>query len=123
MATRAGRYALVWAIAIGMAFPFLIMVGTAFKTPADVFSVPPRLLPREWNFGNFGDALHAMPFWRYLGNTLLISGLSVLGSLLSCPLVAYSLSKLRWPGRNVVLVLMLSTMMLPPQVTLVPVYL
>jgi multiple sugar transport system permease protein len=117
------RYGMVWAIALGMLFPFIVMLGTAVKTPADVFTLPPRLLPRHWEFGNFGQALSAMPFWRYLANTLFISGCCVVGSLLSCPLVAYSLSKLRWPGRNAVLALILSTMMLPPQVTLVPVYL
>jgi len=117
------RYATVWAIVLGMAFPFLIMLSTALKGPDEIFAAPPKLLPHEWNFASFGDALEAMPFWRYLGNTLLVSGLCVIGSLISCPLVAYSLSKLHWPGRNLVLVLMLSTMMLPPQVTLVPLYL
>ncbi|MDG4833266.1 carbohydrate ABC transporter permease [Solwaraspora sp. WMMD1047] len=122
-ARAAGRYALVWAIALGMLFPFMIMLGTALKPPDEVFSLPPRVLPEQWEFGNFEAALSAMPFWRYLGNTLLVSGLCVLGSLISCPLVAYSLAKLHWPGRNLLLALVLGSMMLPPQVTLVPLYL
>jgi multiple sugar transport system permease protein len=119
----AARYATVWAIVLGMFLPFLIMLTTSFKTADDVFTLPAHLLPRTWDFQNFGQALNAMPFWRYLANTTLISGLCVIGSLLSCPLVAYSLSKLHWRGRNLVFVVMIASMMLPPQVTLVPLYL
>jgi multiple sugar transport system permease protein len=63
-----------------------------------------------------------IPFWRYLGNTLLVAGLSVLGTLLACPLVAYALAKIDWPGRNILFVVILATMMLPPQVTLIAIY-
>lgn len=123
LARKPIRYVALLPVVLGMLFPFVVMLTTSVKTPEDVFGLPPTLLPTEWEFGNFGAAMDAMPFWRYLGNTLLVSGLCVVGSLLSCPLVAYSLAKLRWRGRGVLLMLILSTMMLPPQVTLVPLYL
>jgi multiple sugar transport system permease protein len=103
-------------------FPFVVMLTTAFKPTDDIFSAPPELWPRTWTLEQFQTALNQFPFWRYLGNTLLLSGLSVLGTLIACPLVAYSLSKIMWPGRNVLFVTILATMMLPPQVTLIPTY-
>jgi len=117
------RYAALLAICAAFLLPFVVMLTTSFKDPADVFRFPPRLLPDRWSLDNFGAAMDAMPFWRYLGNTVLVSGLAVTGTLLSCPLVGYALAKLRWRGRGTVLVLALGTMMLPPQVTLVPLYL
>jgi len=103
--------------------PFLVMALTAFKASADIFHAPPRLLPKAWTLGNFRSAFHEIPLWRYLGNTVFLCALNVLGTLLSCPLVAYALSKVRWRGRTPMLVLILGTMMLPPQVTLIPIFL
>jgi multiple sugar transport system permease protein len=105
------------------AFPFAVMVTTSFKTTGDIFHAPPEFWPAHWTLANFRGVFAQMPFWRYLGNTVLLSALNVLGTLLACPLVAYSLAKLRWRGRGPLLVLVLATMMLPPQVTLIPVYL
>lgn len=117
------RLAAVAGVVAGFAFPFAIMVTTSFKTTGDIFHAPPRFLPTEWTLANFTSAFEQMPFWRYLGNTVLLCGLNVLGTLFACPLVAYSLSKLAWRGRGPLLVLVLATMMLPPQVTLIPIYL
>jgi len=113
----------LFALILAFFFPFLVMLTTAFKTPADIFHAPPTLLPRHWTLANFATALKAIPFWLYLGNTLLIAAISVLGVLISAPLVAYSLSKIRWRGRKSLLVVVLATMMLPPQVTMIPIYL
>jgi multiple sugar transport system permease protein len=117
------RLILAIVLAAIFVFPFLVMVSTAFKEVGDVFSAPPTLLPKNWTLDNFTQAFAGMPFWRYLSNTLLISGLSVLGTVLSCPLVAYALAKVRWRGSRPLFILVLLTMMLPPQVTLIPVYL
>jgi len=111
------------AVALLFFFPFLIMVTTSFKAEDDVFRFPPRLWPEEWVLTNYDRVFEAMPFWRYLGNTLFLSTVSVVGALISCPLVAYSLAKVPWRGRNLLFVVVLSTMMLPPQVTMIPVYL
>jgi multiple sugar transport system permease protein len=114
---------LLVALILAFFFPFLVMLTTAFKTPADIFHAPPTLWPRHWTLANFASAIKAIPFWLYLGNTLLIAAISVIGVLISAPLVAYSLSKIRWRGRNSLLVVVLATMMLPPQVTMIPIYL
>jgi multiple sugar transport system permease protein len=114
---------LMLALVAAFFFPFIVMLTTAFKVNSDIFHSPPILWPHTWTLDNFAAALNAIPFWQYLGNTLLIAGLSVLGALISAPLVAYALSKIRWRGRNILLVVVLSTMMLPPQVTMIPIYL
>lgn len=114
---------LLIALILAFFFPFLVMLTTAFKAPADIFHAPPTLWPRHWTLANFAAAIKAIPFWLYLGNTLLIAGISVIGVLVSAPLVAYSLSKIRWRGRKGLLVVVLATMMLPPQVTMIPIYL
>jgi multiple sugar transport system permease protein len=103
-------------------FPFLIMVVTGFKTPADIFHAPPKFWPTRWTTENFAAAGDSLPIGRYMVNTCVVTGLSVLGTLLSCPLVAYSLSKVQWPGQKPLLIAVLATMMLPPQVTMIPVY-
>lgn len=120
---QAGRHVVLIAICAAFFLPFTIMLLTSFKTPTDIFHVPPRLLPVRWVLSNFRQAFAAMPFGRYLGNSVLLVVLNVGGTLLSCPLVAYALAKLKWPGRNVVFTVVLGAMMLPPQVTMVPVYL
>lgn len=110
-------------LALVFLFPLLVMLSTAFKTPTDIFSSPPTLLPAEWTLDNFAKAFDQIPIWRYLGNTLFVSGMSILGTVITCPLVAYSLAKVRWRGSKPLLILVLATMMLPPQVTLIPLFL
>ena len=117
------RYGLVIALALVFFFPFLAMVSTAFKTEGEIFSVPPTLLPGEFTLENFAAVFDRVPVWRYLGNTLVVAGLSVVGSVVSCSLVAYSLSKVPWAGARPMLLVVMGTMMLPPQVTMIPVYL
>lgn len=120
---RAGRHIILILICAAFLAPLAVMVTTAFKTPQDVFHSPPQFLPSHWVTANFRQAVSSMPFFRYLGNTALLVVANVAGTLFSCPLVAYALAKLRWRGRNIVLGTVLATMMLPAQVTFLPVYL
>lgn len=122
-ARRVWPAALVLVMAGLFLLPFVVMVTTAFKPPTEVFSLPTRLLPQQWTLDNVGQAFEAMPFVRYGANTVFVSGMTVLGTLIACPLVGYSLAKLRWRGRGPLLVLVLATMMIPPQVTIIPLFL
>jgi multiple sugar transport system permease protein len=79
-----------------------------------------RIAPRG---ENYGEALHLMKFWTLLKNTVAITYLGTLGTLLSCSLVAYGFARFRFPGRGPLFLILLSTMMLPPVVTMIPVYL
>lgn len=117
------RHLLVIILGLIFLFPLLTMLSTAFKGPLDIFHAPPTFWPRQWTLDNFQNAFHQIPVWRYLANTLFVTALSVVGTVVSSPLVAYSLSKIKWRGSRPLLIIVLGTMMLPPQVTLIPIFL
>ena len=103
-------------------FPFIWLVLTSLKSAGEILQMPPTLFPQEWHWDNYVKAVTEIPFFRYMGNTVLIFVLKAVGAALSCSLAAYGFSMLRWPGRDVVFVLVLATMMLPFQVTMIPLY-
>ncbi|GGE31808.1 sugar ABC transporter permease [Pullulanibacillus camelliae] len=103
--------------------PFLWMLSTSLKPITQVFSFPPEWIPKPFQWSNFKDAIEEIPFWTYLSNTVVITIISTLGAVLSCPLVAYSFAKLQWKGRNVLFGLTLAVMMIPGQVTMIPLFL
>jgi multiple sugar transport system permease protein len=119
---RVRHHVILVAICAAFALPFLVMLSTAVQTPENIFSLPAHLLPRGLTGENFTTATHAIPLGRYLLNSLLLVAATVTGTVVSCPLVAYALTKVRWRGRTALFMLTLATMMLPPQVTMIPVY-
>src|SRR5688572_82200 len=110
------------ALGILFALPFYWLVSTALKPDEQLFKIPPVWIPEPPQWGNFPKALTYIPFAQYTWNTLKIAGLNVLGILFSCSLVAYSLAKIPWRGRNLVFLSLLATMILPAQVTLIPTF-
>jgi multiple sugar transport system permease protein len=111
-------------VAIGLVFtiPFLWMVSTSLKGNEQIFTVPPRWIPSVFHPENYLVIFDRMPFLRYLGNSVMVTGLTILGVVASSSLVAYAFACLRWPGRNMFFGLLLGTMMLPMQVTMIPVF-
>src|SRR5438105_15600268 len=109
-------------LAVVFALPFLWMISTSLKGDQQVFELPPRWLPHPFRWSNYPEALSAFPFWLYLGNSLLLCVLNVLGSLISCALPAYAFARIPFRGRAVLFGLMLATLMLPAQATLLPVF-
>jgi multiple sugar transport system permease protein len=81
-----------------------------------------QLYRLDIHWGNYPEAINAMPFWRYLGNTLIVTFVGMAGMLFSCSLVAYGFSRFRARWLNLLFLLLLSTIMLPSQVRLIPVY-
>ena len=102
-------------------FPILWMVSSSLKTEGEAQD-PLRLLPASPQFGNYPTALGQMHFSDALANTVVVTVSRVLGLVVSCSLVGFGFAKFRFAGRNALFLLMLSTMMLPPQVTLIPVF-
>ena len=102
--------------------PFLVMFFTSFKTNSDAFTIPVKLFPREWVWENYPAAMSAIPYFKYMGNTIYITLLSVIGQLIVTPMVAYSLSKIDWKGSKIISGLLMATMMIPITVTMVPLY-
>lgn len=102
--------------------PFVWMLGTSLKTDPEVFAASLKFLPTNPQWGNYPKALAYIPFARYALNTLFVALATSAAVVVSSSLVAYSFARLSWPGRNVVFVILLSTLMLPHQVTMLPVF-
>ncbi len=120
---KAIAYSIVIIMAIAYIFPLYWLIVTALKTDVEIFQQPPPIFPPDPQWHNFHASTTYIPFWRYMWNTIAISGLTVLGTVLSCTFIAYGFARLQWPGRNIVFLVYLSTIMLPSQVTLIPLYL
>ncbi len=113
---------LVGALCVVFFSPFLVMITTSFKTNRDAFTLPVQILPRQWVFENYPGALAQIPYLKYMSNTVFITILSVLGHVLVTPMVAYSLSKIKWRGAGIISGLIMATMMIPVTVTMIPLY-
>ncbi len=95
--------------------PLLWMTFTALKSLEEI-QLGRTFLPLVFRFENFRNAINAIPFIKYTGNTIFVVSISTLGTVLSASIVAYSFARLRWPGRDILFVVLLSTLMLPAQV-------
>lgn len=101
-------------------FPFLWMLMTALKTPQEIIMGMEQFFPKNPQWGNFYKAITTIPFFTYLGNSVLIVVLVMLGTLISSSTAAYAFAKLNWKGRDRWFVILLSTMMIPIHVILIP---
>jgi multiple sugar transport system permease protein len=113
-------HSILIALAIAFLAPFVFIGLTAFMTNHQALST--NLWPQPFRASNFTHVFDVAPILRYGLNSFLYAGLATLGVILSSVPVAYALSRLRWKGRDLVFILVLGTMMLPPQVTVVPLY-
>jgi len=103
--------------------PLLWMVRSSVMTSVEIFMIPPKLLPDKLMISNYNDVFRVLPFFRYYRNSIIIAGLSVLGTAITSSLCAYGLSRIRWKGRNVIFACIMGSMMLPFAVTLIPTFL
>lgn len=117
---HAALYSVLMAGALFFLLPFAWMVSTSLKTDAQVFSIPPEWLPTPVMWSNYVRLMTEIPFLRYLGNTVFVTVLSVSFYVASSAVVAYGFAKIRFPGRELLFYCLLATMVLPPQVTLIP---
>jgi len=119
-------YALIYALMIGIAIIFMIplfwMFSTSLKTRGQVLAYPPEFFPANPQWGNYGEAFAKYPLAQFMGNTLFLIVVNSIGYLLSVPIIAYGFARLRFPGKSVFFVLMLSTLMIPGQIKLIPLY-
>ncbi|MCL4514941.1 MAG: carbohydrate ABC transporter permease [Firmicutes bacterium] len=117
-----GKHLLLALVGAVFLFPFFWLVSTSLKSNQEIAIWPPLLLPKHPIWSNYRDAVLAFPFLSFLWNTLVIAFLNVAGAVFSSAVVAYGFAKVSWPGRNVVFFVVLATMMLPFQVTMVPLF-
>jgi multiple sugar transport system permease protein len=121
----------IFLIAMSLLFllPLYWMVATALKTDAELTAYPPTLFPQDLHWPNFPDAVNAfadevagVTFWTYVKNTVIITGLSVLGAVISNPLIGYGFSRIDWPGRDKVFFLVLATIFVPSSAIMVAMF-
>lgn len=115
-------YICAFAVSFVMLLPFFWMISTSLKVESEIFSVPIKWLPSEITFENFARAFDVVPIFKYMKNTLVIAGGKILGEVFVSALVAYGFSRFKFRGRNVLFMILLATMMLPYEVTMIPTF-
>ncbi len=110
-------------LGISFAIPFVWMVSTSLKPDAQIFTFPPVWIPSPILLSNYPKSMAFVPLFPiYIRNTVFIAAMSVVGVLFSCPLAAYSMARIPWRFREPLFILTIATMMLPAQVTLIPLF-
>jgi multiple sugar transport system permease protein len=118
-----GKIAVMLVLALGVfviMIPAVWMVSVSLQTDAEVYSYPPKWIPTTFAWENYVAVFTLIPFMRLLNNTLIITAGRLIGNVASASLVAFAFARLRAPLRNALFLLVLATMMLPGQVTMVP---
>ncbi|MDP2858128.1 MAG: carbohydrate ABC transporter permease [Bacillota bacterium] len=117
------RHLVLIVLAVSFLLPFYWMASSALKNDSQVYTVPPVWIPRPSHWNNFPDAWLQYNFNLYMANTVIRYALPVtLAVTLSSAVVAYGFARLRWPGRDILFFICLTTMMVPFQVTMVPLF-
>jgi len=118
----AATHLLLIVLSIVMIFPFVTMLLTSLMTLSQAYSFPPDLIPKPLTVAPYFQALELRPFHIYLFNSLLVALAITIGRLFSCSLGAFAFARLQFPGRDAIFWVYLSTLMLPEQVTLIPLF-
>jgi multiple sugar transport system permease protein len=115
----------IFAILTALAFslPFFWTVSSSLKTAAEIRQIPPTFWPHEIRWANYPDVFRLAPFALFIWNTAVVTSLAMVGQIISAAAVAFGFTRFRFPGRDALFFLVLSTMMLPWQVTIVPQFL
>jgi len=116
-------YALLFSLGTIFLLPFLWALTSSLREQGAGMIFPPRFLPSEFHFENYLRVFELIPFARFLGNSVVITTIALVGEILSASFVAFGFARLRFPGRNLFFVLLLSTMMIPYPVTMIPSFL
>ncbi len=116
-------YTVLSAIALVMLFPLLWLISTALKSPTEnILQSPPQLLPSQPTFDNFVTVWQSNPFGQYLFNSTLVAVLTVGLNVLFCALAAYPLARLEFRGKNEIFTAIVTTIMIPFQIVMIPLY-
>lgn len=116
------RYILIVFGAGTMVIPFLWMISTSLKAPGSVLTLPPEIIPTSPTLESYRQVADAIPIVRMVGNSLIVTGATVVLQLMTCALAAYAFARMRWKGRDALFILYLTTLMVPGQVTITPLF-
>lgn len=124
---RSTKYLMVHIILIAgillTIFPFLWMVFTSFKGVGESMRIPPTILPEKIRWDAYKDIFVALPFVKIYMNTIIVTVITVLGQILFCSMAAYAFARLRFRGKNIIFGIILSILMVPGQIFIMPQYL
>jgi multiple sugar transport system permease protein len=120
--SRIPLHILLIIFSILMFIPFMWMVFSAFKPLDEIFMRPPKMLPNNWTVEGFRTAWEGAPFASAYVNSFLVASLVTILTLLTCAMAAYAFARIRFPGSNVLFGIFLATMMVPFQLTIIPLY-
>jgi multiple sugar transport system permease protein len=113
-------YILLIGLSVSFVLPFLWMISTSLKQSQDVFTYPPSFFPNSFEWQNYPKGWRVLPFNTFLNNSLIVTFSNVVGNLVSCSLVAYGFARLKGRGRDFLFLLLLATLMIPREVTIIP---
>jgi multiple sugar transport system permease protein len=119
---RALLYVVLAAGGVAMILPFLWMVSTSFQTAGALLVPPPRLIPSPIETGNYAAITEAFPIWRFLLNSIGVAALSTVLQVATSAMAAYAFARLRFRGRDALFLLYIATLMVPLQVTIMPLF-
>lgn len=115
-------YLVLLSLGTAILLPFLWTLSSSLKPFGTGITFPPEFIPKRFEWQNYVKVFQTIPFFGYLRNSVVVTGLSMVGELVSCTLVAYAFARLRFPGSNVLFIVLLGTMMIPYPVTMVPTF-
>lgn len=115
-------YGILIAGALSMILPFLWMLLTSFMSDSQIFSYPPELVPKPFLWENYPKIIDKIPIVQYFLNSLIVSVVTVIGQIITCSLAAYAFARLKFKYKEILFLIFLATMMIPPQVNIVPLF-
>lgn len=113
------KYAILIIGAFFTLLPFIWMISSSLKSPAEIIRIPPTLFPEQLMFSNYVDAWNAAPFARYLLNTIIVTTFSTIGVVITTVLAAFAFSRLNFPGKKIVFSIFLATLMIPGEMLII----
>ncbi len=122
LAGNAVVYALMTFLALLFMLPIFWMASTSLKLPQEIFAWPPEWIPSSPQWGNYAEAFGKYPLARYMLNSAILVVANIIGGLISVPIIAYGFARFEFPFKHVLFLLMLSTMMVPGHIKLIPLF-
>lgn len=115
-------YVVLILCAISMLLPFFWMISTSFMTNEEVFSYPIKFLPSKLNFVNYINVFNSIPLAQYFFNSLFVSVVSTIGQIIIASMAGYAFARFEFKGKEFLFIVILMTMMIPPQVNIIPLF-
>lgn len=109
-------------ISFSMLLPFFSMLSLSFSPNNAIFSYPPSIIPKTWTFGNYVNVFSSIPVSRYFINSLFVAVITTLGQVIFAAFAGYAFARLRFKGSDFLFLIILITMMIPPQVNIIPLF-